>query len=227
MKKFLIILVCCVIVGVIYFVIRSPKVSSSTAQSDKTKTEPASQPSTISSLRERLAKSKSHTDSATNSPLVAGQTASPQPRKEVVTHTAVDFGKGESSNLIVTDNGLQIGNDTRPTTFPTPYKIYGVYHSPEIVTEPFSTIIPSYQATIPTESAMTFSIRTRSSAGTWSTWQDVSAPDQPLTLETSAIGWQYRLMFHANDSANSPRIQNVTLTTQNLPLAANNTAPQP
>ncbi len=211
----------------VYFVIRSPKVSSSTAQSDKTKTEPASQSSNIPSLRERLGRSRSHTNSATNSPQPDGQPVPQHTRREVVTHTATDFGKGESSNLIVTDNGLQIGTDTRPTTFPTPYKLYGVYHSPEIITEPFSTIIPSYQATIPTESSMTFSIRTRSSKGTWSTWQDVNAPDQPLTLETPAMGWQYRLMFHANDSANSPRMQNVTLTTQDSPLSANTTGPQP
>jgi hypothetical protein len=128
------------------------------------------------------------------------------------THGLAEFKKGELQNTLVGD-GLQMGTDATYAPRLRPFKIFGIYTSPEQRPgESFDTVTPSYDGWRPEGSELTFEFRTRPEAEEWSTWREVSVLDLPLKCQP-ANAWQYRLTFYANDPSNSPKVHTVTMAT--------------
>ncbi|MDB6027058.1 MAG: hypothetical protein JWM68_3281 [Verrucomicrobiales bacterium] len=132
-----------------------------------------------------------------------------------VVHQATDFIKGESANTVVTD-GLQMGGEARfkPRLFP--YKLFGIYISPEEQSaDVFDTVIPSCKSTTVEGTKLTFELRTKSREGDWSVWQEVSTNqlEKPFLVNSPALNWQYRLTFYADDPAQSPKVSSVSILT--------------
>jgi hypothetical protein len=211
MKKAVLIVAVLVAAGVGYFIFQSN--SSTTAQSAKSATT-AGTTSGISAGKTAEGNAEKHRPRAT-----AGDAAEkiiPSSGKaKVTTHQAVDFNKGQLQNTILND-GLQIGSDASFAPRWAPYKMFGIYTSPDdVVMEPFEALVPDCDLTGELGNTVTFEFRTRPADGDWTVWQEVTTADlgKPVYLSAPAVSWQYRINIYANEAANSPKVRGITITT--------------
>ena len=137
--------------------------------------------------------------------------------REIV-DTPAEFARGEMQNLAIVDGAMQLGNDATYVPRFKPYKMFGIYVSPErTISEPIDTVTPNFDVTPFENNEVTLEFRTKSADGNWSTWQEMTQePNKPMRLEQPAVGWQYRLNLFANEPNNSPKVRSVSLTGKNF-----------
>lgn len=212
MKKFggIIVAALCLILGLIYFVTRTPK------------DQPEANGSGISQTDSDSSQSGDHSSSRVRTRV---RTATPgdaslgsDPRNEVFTQQGAEFERGDMQNVVVTTEGMQMGDTRTFISRVNPnYKLFGVYVSQEeFVSQSFDTIVPTMNVAPGANSEVTLEVRTRPIDSEWTVWEEVTKENlgQPITLGMTAAVWQYRLTFYANDSASSAKVQKVTIATR-------------
>ena len=144
------------------------------------------------------------------------------PELMTVEHKAADFMSGSLENMAVTD-GLQMGTDPSYAPRLKPYKMFGVYVSPEQTTAaPFHALIPEIQSTQGKDSEVTFEFRSRLQNGQWTTWQEVDPKlmNTPVMTEDPSEAWQYRVTFFANDPKDAPAITSIKVAARQMPTVS-------
>lgn len=141
------------------------------------------------------------------------------PNTHLVVQQKKDFTSGDMQNVVV-DGVMQMGNDgsflcrTRPD-----FRYFGVFVSGEgIAAAPFDTVVPGMAFDPGSEGEVTLEFRTRRADSDWTIWEEVTPPkmNQPFSLESESIAWQYRVTFYANNPPRGPQVQNVTMATRKV-----------
>ncbi|HEU5123648.1 MAG TPA: hypothetical protein VFW05_06250 [Verrucomicrobiae bacterium] len=144
--------------------------------------------------------------------LLEAQESSSGTHDQTITNRVTDFVEGDHQNTVVTDC-LRMGNDERFLCQAGPFRYFGIYTSPEKETsEPIGALVLDLKYTQAAESDLGFEYRIKNGRGEWLDWREVANFNAPILLECSAHGWQYRLIFYANDFVNSPRVASVAVT---------------
>jgi hypothetical protein len=132
-------------------------------------------------------------------------------------HEGADFTAGDLQNLKIENGALQLGGDASFAPRLEPYKMFGIYVSPEQnAPEIFDAVIPDFQNGAKTDGKVIFEFRTQSPNDVWSPWHEVEDAErkQTVMLEEPGKAWQYRLRIFANDPANGPKVRGVSVTTR-------------
>jgi hypothetical protein len=221
MRKTICIAIGICLVGVGFYFFQSSQPAGSQVNSPiKPADETGEAASSHANVKARPRPTKGDASEVTSAPLA--------PIKKIV-HQPSDFTKGELENTIVTD-GLQLGTNPTFLSRLKPYRFFGIYISPEEQAgTAFDRVTPNCDLLPANESEMTFEFRTKPVNADWTVWEEVAITNfnQPFMLEAPATSWQYRLTFYANDPANSPKVRNVSMISQEAQhdpaYSANNT----
>jgi hypothetical protein len=213
MRKFIpLALATCVIAAAIFFLTSNRQIDPGPEGQDSRHEDVQPAIANAPTAAEKIRTLRSRGDRA--APASTAETSAGEARARSITHQAEEFGRGERENVIVTD-GIQMGDNTGFVSRISPYRFFGVFLSSEERAGVFDTIVPGYVATAPDDNELLFEFRTEKAPGAWTVWQEVEPGqlDQSIPLEEPAIGWQYRLTFHANAPSNSPKVYRVTMAT--------------
>jgi hypothetical protein len=204
-------LVVCLIAVAVYFFTR-PSTTSVDSKKVSEQGETAVQGTSASTPQPAITRQnvKSKPGDASEKP------AADSPYKKT-THDAALFTLGDLQNLKIEHGALQLGGDASFAPRLEPYRMFGIYVSPEQPSpEIFDAVIPSLESGSQTDGKVIFEFRTQSDAGAWSPWHEVEDKElkQTVMLEEPGKAWQYRLRIFANDPANGPKVRGVSLTTR-------------